>query len=63
MSVPVVAARHLEQAVPLTGSSLAGAAAWKDGELTTPAQGGEPLAVTLHLDRARVYAYQVELCA
>mgnify|MGYP001006572995 CR=1 FL=1 len=40
-------------AIPLTGSSLAAPAAWKDGDLLAPGAKGGSVQATLHMDRPR----------
>ncbi len=51
--------RTEENAIPLTGSSLAAPAAWKDGDLLAPGAKGGSVQATLHMDRATVYAYDI----
>jgi hypothetical protein len=51
--------RTEENSVPLTGSRFDAAATWSDGDVLTRRPEGQPVKVTLHLDRASVYAYQI----
>ena len=53
--------RAVEQAQPLTGQSLAACVAWKDGDILTPAPKGGNVKVKLHMERATVWAYEVQL--
>jgi len=52
--------RAVEQAQPLTGQSLAACVAWKDGDIITPAPKGGNVKVKLHMERATVWAYEVQ---
>ena len=51
-----ISARPLADAVPLTGNSTAVTVAWKTGTVIPPCASA---ALTLHLECARVYAYEV----
>lgn len=57
--LPDVAGRSLDDAVPLTGDSLAAPVAWTEGDVIEP-PAGEDFTVVLHLDRASVYAYDIQ---
>lgn len=59
VSVDGLPGRGVEEAVPLTGSSLGANVAWKDGDLIKPDSEGKPMTVKLDLDRASVYAYEI----
>jgi len=58
VELPDVQGRALADAVPLTGDSLGGKAAWKGGTAIAPSAGKRVLA-KLHLDVATVYAYEL----
>lgn len=51
--------RTEENSIPLTGSSFDAAATWSDGDVLEPRPEGQSVKVTLHMDRASVYAYQI----
>ncbi|OPZ87860.1 MAG: hypothetical protein BWY76_00252 [bacterium ADurb.Bin429] len=59
VELPGADGHALDDAVPLTGSHLAAPAAWK-GETRIPARPGRQTTVKLHLERATVWAYEVE---
>jgi len=54
-----VQGRTEEASIPLTGSSLGAAATWSDGDVLAPQPEGQSVEVTLHMDRASVYASQI----
>jgi len=60
VEVPGQPGRSKGDTVPLTGSSLAAKAAWRNGELIQPPPDGGELSVKLHMERATVWAYEVE---
>ncbi len=60
VSLKGVAGRTQEEAVPLTHSSLGAPAVWADGDVLEPGADGQSIKATLHLDRASVYAYQIQ---
>ncbi len=59
VSLRDVPERTAGNAIPLSGSSLGAAASWSDGAVLVPPPEGKPVVVTLHMDRASVYAYQI----
>ena len=59
ISLEDVPGRTEKNSIPLTGSSFDAAATWSDGDVLAPQPEGQSVKVTLHMDRARVYAYQV----
>jgi hypothetical protein len=61
-SVADIEDRALDRSVALTGSSIGKPAAWEDGELLVPGAGGESITVTVHLDRASLFAYEIMAC-
>ncbi len=59
ISLEDVPERTEGNAIPLTGSRFDAPATWRDGAVLAPPPDGKPVVVTLHMDRASVYAYQV----
>ena len=59
VELPEVPGRGLPEAVPLRGQSLGAAAVWKDGDVIAPSGGGA-VPVILHLDRAAIWAYELQ---
>ena len=57
ISLEDVPSRTEENSILLTGSSFDAAATWSDGDVLVPR--GQAVEVTLHMDRASVYAYQI----
>ena len=59
ISLEDVPGRTEENSIPLTGSSFDAVATWSDGDVLAPRPEGQSVKVTLHMDRASVYAYQI----
>jgi hypothetical protein len=59
ISLADVPGRTAKNSIPLTGSSFDAAATWSDGAVLTPPPDGKPVVVTLHMDRASLYAYRI----
>jgi len=59
LSLEGVVGRTAKNSIPLTGSSFAAVATWSDGDVLAPRPDGQAVEVTLHLDRASVYAYRI----
>ena len=60
VSVEGLDGRSEADSVALTESSLAATVAWKDGDVVGVGVDGQPVTVKLHLDRASVYAFEVQ---
>jgi hypothetical protein len=57
--LPGVEGRSVEASVPIASDTTGTVAAWQDGDVITPA-GDAPVAVKLHLERATVWAYELQ---
>ena len=54
------AGRSVADSDPLTGSSSGRPASWRDGENIMPPEGGGEVTIRLHLERATVWAFDLE---
>ena len=60
IALPEVPGRSEKEAVPLTHDSIGAPAAWADGDVLEPSADKQTVTATLHMDRASVYAYELQ---